>query len=42
MIAGYYRSEGLVQGPYMAARGGFEPATFHTEPPRSLYPFIKC
>ena len=24
-------SEGLVQGPYMAARVGFEPATFRTQ-----------
>ena len=24
-------SEGLAQGPYVAARVGFEPATFHTE-----------
>ena len=23
-------SEGLAQGPYVAARGGFEPATFRT------------
>ena len=34
-------SEGLVKGPYVAARAGFEPATLHTkgvestnEPPR--------
>jgi len=24
-------SEGLSQGPYLVARGGVEPATFHTE-----------
>ena len=24
-------SEGLAQGPYVAARGGIEPATFRTE-----------
>jgi len=23
--------EGLAQGPYVAARGGVEPATFHTD-----------
>ena len=23
--------EGLAQGPYVAARGGVEPTTFHTE-----------
>jgi len=25
------RSEGLVQGPYAAAREGFEPATMHSQ-----------
>jgi len=38
-------SEGLVQGPYVAARGGVEPATFHTkgtEQAISLLSYIGC
>jgi len=34
-------SEGLAQGPYMAARVGFKPATFHTEHHHSATMLLK-